>query len=78
MHAGTVDLPFHRRQGLLGTARVRDVPAMVCGECGCALIHSRLLVHLERIGEDALTAAQELRGTLDRTCELEISFCAAA
>lgn len=54
MEEGLVDLPFHSKQGREGVVRVTNVPAMVCGDCGYQLIHGRLLMHLERIGEDAL------------------------
>jgi hypothetical protein len=35
-------------------------------------------VRVERLGEDALAAIEELQTTANRTCELEINFCAAA
>jgi len=78
MHEGLVELPFHSRQGRPGTVRVTGVPAMVCPECGEALIHARLLRHVERLGEDALAAVAEFSDARKQACEMAISFCAAA
>lgn len=42
----TVDLKF-------GVVVVRDVPAVVCAQCGAAWIEDRVAAKLERIVEDA-------------------------